>query len=140
MAGRSSREVACCWTRRSCTLVAHQADAPCAMVADDARTGCTLDGAVPRTAARETSHDVEEGGAAVQRAVRGPCAARRRTIAHDGVRLRRACRGRMRGLAPCDFDGGAAVGRPPLRRVSGDVVTAGLISSRVWFGHFPGSP
>ncbi|KZV18696.1 hypothetical protein F511_14206 [Dorcoceras hygrometricum] len=29
---------------------------------------------------------------------------------------------------------------PPLRRVSGDVVTAGLISSRVWFGPVPGSP
>ncbi|KZV25829.1 hypothetical protein F511_12236 [Dorcoceras hygrometricum] len=29
---------------------------------------------------------------------------------------------------------------PPLRRVSGDVVTAGLNSSRVWFGPVPGSP
>ncbi|KZT76473.1 hypothetical protein F511_46503 [Dorcoceras hygrometricum] len=28
----------------------------------------------------------------------------------------------------------------PLRRVSSDVVTAGLISSRVWFGPVPGSP
>ncbi|KZT75953.1 hypothetical protein F511_47023 [Dorcoceras hygrometricum] len=109
-------------------------------VADDARTGCALDGAVPCTAARETSQDVEEGGAAVQRAGRGPCAAHRRTIAHDGARLRRTCRGRMRGLAPCDFDGGAAAGRPPLRRYSGDVVTAGLISSRFWFGPVPGSP
>ncbi|KZT75956.1 hypothetical protein F511_47019 [Dorcoceras hygrometricum] len=34
----------------------------------------------------------------------------------------------------------AAVGRSPLRRVSGDVVTAGLNSSRVWFGPVPGSP
>ncbi|KZT75245.1 hypothetical protein F511_47730 [Dorcoceras hygrometricum] len=34
----------------------------------------------------------------------------------------------------------AAAGRPPLRRVSDDVVTAGLISSRVWFGPVPGSP
>ncbi|KZV13646.1 hypothetical protein F511_45190 [Dorcoceras hygrometricum] len=34
----------------------------------------------------------------------------------------------------------AAADRPPLRRVSGDVVTAGLISSRVWFGPVPGSP
>ncbi|KZV06806.1 hypothetical protein F511_45710 [Dorcoceras hygrometricum] len=34
----------------------------------------------------------------------------------------------------------AAAGRPPLRRVSGDVVAAGLISSRVWFGPVPGSP
>ncbi|KZV13676.1 hypothetical protein F511_45160 [Dorcoceras hygrometricum] len=81
------------------------------MVADDARTGCALGGAVPRTAARETSRDVEEGGAAVQRVGRGPCAARRRTMAHDGARLCRTCRGRMRGLAPCDYDGGAA-GRP----------------------------
>ncbi|KZV21143.1 hypothetical protein F511_27414 [Dorcoceras hygrometricum] len=48
-----------------------------------------------------------KGGAAVQCAGRGPCAARRRTMAHDGARLRRTCRGRMRSLAPCDFDGGA---------------------------------
>ncbi|KZV45371.1 hypothetical protein F511_18329 [Dorcoceras hygrometricum] len=34
----------------------------------------------------------------------------------------------------------AADGRPPLRRVSGAVATAGLISSRVWFGPVPGSP
>ncbi|KZV30201.1 bet1-like SNARE 1-2-like [Dorcoceras hygrometricum] len=97
-------------------------------------------GAVPSKAARETSRDVEEGGAAVQRAGRGPCVARRRTMAHDGARLRRTCCGRMRSLTSCDFDGGAAAGRPPLRRVSGDVVTAGMISSRVWFGPVPGSP
>ncbi|KZU41196.1 alpha,alpha-trehalose-phosphate synthase [Dorcoceras hygrometricum] len=30
--------------------------------------------------------------------------------------------------------------RPPLRCRSGDVVTAGLILSRVWFGQVPGSP
>ncbi|KZT76891.1 putative carboxylesterase 12 [Dorcoceras hygrometricum] len=30
--------------------------------------------------------------------------------------------------------------RPPLRRCSGDVVTAGLNSSRVWFEPVPGSP
>ncbi|KZV06634.1 MATE efflux family protein isoform 1 [Dorcoceras hygrometricum] len=30
--------------------------------------------------------------------------------------------------------------RPPAGRRSGDVVTAGLISSRVWFGPVPGSP
>ncbi|KZT76653.1 hypothetical protein F511_46324 [Dorcoceras hygrometricum] len=34
----------------------------------------------------------------------------------------------------------AAAGRPPLRRCSGDVVTAGLILSRVLFGPVPGSP
>ncbi|KZT76146.1 hypothetical protein F511_46829 [Dorcoceras hygrometricum] len=34
----------------------------------------------------------------------------------------------------------AAAGRPPLRRGSGDIVTAGLNSSRVWFGPVPGSP
>ncbi|KZV06876.1 DNA-directed RNA polymerase 2, chloroplastic/mitochondrial [Dorcoceras hygrometricum] len=33
-----------------------------------------------------------------------------------------------------------AAAPPPLRRVSGDVVTAGLNSSRVWFGPVPGSP
>ncbi|KZT76756.1 hypothetical protein F511_46219 [Dorcoceras hygrometricum] len=38
------------------------------------------------------------------------------------------------------FVDGAAADRPPLRRVSGDVVTAGLNSSRVWFGPVPGSP
>ncbi|KZV06829.1 PAC motif-containing family protein [Dorcoceras hygrometricum] len=32
-----------------------------------------------------------------------------------------------------------AAAPPPLWRVSGDVVTAGLISSRVWFGPVPGS-
>ncbi|KZV13693.1 hypothetical protein F511_45143 [Dorcoceras hygrometricum] len=36
--------------------------------------------------------------------------------------------------------GGGAAGRPPLRRCSDDVVTAGLISSRVWFGPVPGNP
>ncbi|KZT76707.1 hypothetical protein F511_46266 [Dorcoceras hygrometricum] len=34
----------------------------------------------------------------------------------------------------------AAAGPRMLRRVSGDVVTAGLNSSRVWFGPVPGSP
>ncbi|KZT76828.1 hypothetical protein F511_46147 [Dorcoceras hygrometricum] len=34
----------------------------------------------------------------------------------------------------------AAAGRPPLRRRSGDIVTAGLNSFRVWFGPVPGSP
>ncbi|KZT75581.1 hypothetical protein F511_47393 [Dorcoceras hygrometricum] len=53
--------------------------------------------------------------------------------------LRRAVEG---GAARClrDLRGGGAAGRPPLRRVSGDVVTAGLTSSRVWFGPVPGSP
>ncbi|KZV50136.1 hypothetical protein F511_21285 [Dorcoceras hygrometricum] len=83
MAGRCSREVARCWTRRSCTLVAHQADAPCTMVADDARTGCALDSANPHTAALEISRDFEELGAAVQRAGRGRAQQRRRTMAHD---------------------------------------------------------
>ncbi|KZV54287.1 hypothetical protein F511_22839 [Dorcoceras hygrometricum] len=45
---------------------------------------------------------------------------------------------RVRPCGACDFV--AAAGRPPLRRVSGDVVTAGLVSSRVWFGPVPGSP
>ncbi|KZV44855.1 hypothetical protein F511_17032 [Dorcoceras hygrometricum] len=48
-------------------------------------------------------------------------------------RARHLCRARF-------FVGGAAVGRPPLRRSSGDIVTAGLNSSRVWFGPVPGSP
>ncbi|KZT76661.1 Werner syndrome ATP-dependent helicase-like [Dorcoceras hygrometricum] len=39
-----------------------------------------------------------------------------------------------------NFSLAAAAGRPPLRRVSGDVVTADLNSYRVWFGPVPGSP
>ncbi|KZV07104.1 hypothetical protein F511_45415 [Dorcoceras hygrometricum] len=44
--------------------------------------------------------------------------------------------------APCDAreSRGGAAGRPPIRRVSDDVTTAGLISSRVWFGPVSGSP
>ncbi|KZV13517.1 hypothetical protein F511_45320 [Dorcoceras hygrometricum] len=42
--------------------------------------------------------------------------------------------------AALNFVAVAAAGRPPLRRISGDVVTAGLSSSRVWFGPVPGSP
>ncbi|KZT75983.1 hypothetical protein F511_46993 [Dorcoceras hygrometricum] len=53
---------------------------------------------------------------------------------------RRSCSGRARALVPPRFFVAATAGRPPLRRVSGDVVTAGLISSRVWFGPVPGSP
>ncbi|KZV06733.1 hypothetical protein F511_45785 [Dorcoceras hygrometricum] len=53
----------------------------------------------------------------------------------------RVARATSRALPPQVFvGGGAAAGRPPLRRCSGDVVTAGLISSRVWFGPVPGSP
>ncbi|KZV43245.1 hypothetical protein F511_09831 [Dorcoceras hygrometricum] len=65
-------------------------------------------------------------------------AAGRACAPHDGTRwprdarLRRACRAQNHG--------GAVAGPPPLRRVSGDVVTAGLFSSRVWFGPVPGSP
>ncbi|KZT76586.1 hypothetical protein F511_46388 [Dorcoceras hygrometricum] len=61
----------------------------------------------------------------------------RRTLRAGRATLRAA----VRGVLARDFvGGGAAVGRPPLRRISGDVVTAGLISSRVWFGPVPGSP
>ncbi|KZV06884.1 hypothetical protein F511_45636 [Dorcoceras hygrometricum] len=38
------------------------------------------------------------------------------------------------------FRGGAAAGRPPLRRRSGDVMTAGLNSSRVLVRACPGQP
>ncbi|KZV33223.1 hypothetical protein F511_45053 [Dorcoceras hygrometricum] len=51
--------------------------------------------------------DVEGGGAAVHARWSGMCATRRRTRAHVGARLHRTCRGRMRCLAPCDFDVGA---------------------------------
>ncbi|KZV18466.1 hypothetical protein F511_23309 [Dorcoceras hygrometricum] len=43
----------------------------------------------------------------------------------------RACRGGMRPCGARKILCGGAAGRPPLRRVSGDVVMAGLISSRV---------
>ncbi|KZV45723.1 hypothetical protein F511_36156 [Dorcoceras hygrometricum] len=50
---------------------------------------------------------------------------------------RRACRGRVRPCGARDFvDGGTAVAG----RRSGDVVKAGSISSRFWFGPVPGSP
>ncbi|KZV07074.1 hypothetical protein F511_45446 [Dorcoceras hygrometricum] len=56
-----------------------------------------------------------------------------RDAPHDGTRLRRAL-SRSCVIFRCWPP------PPPLRRVSGDVVTAGLISSRVWFGPVPGSP
>ncbi|KZV06639.1 hypothetical protein F511_45879 [Dorcoceras hygrometricum] len=59
--------------------------------------------------------------------------------AHSRMK-RRSCSGRARALVPPRFFVAAAAGRPPLRRRSGDVVTAGLNSSRVWFGPVPGSP
>ncbi|KZV40594.1 hypothetical protein F511_09351 [Dorcoceras hygrometricum] len=59
------------------------------------------------------------------------CATRWRIVCHAPHALRRAC-----GL----YVVVATAGRPPLRRVSGDIVTVGLISSRVWFGPVPGSP
>ncbi|KZV26228.1 hypothetical protein F511_43909 [Dorcoceras hygrometricum] len=69
--------------------------------------------------------DVAAGvGDAWRRLVDARCA----LVAERRARCRRA------------FCGGGAAGWPPLRRVSGDVVTAGLISSRVWFGPVPGSP
>ncbi|KZT75320.1 hypothetical protein F511_47656 [Dorcoceras hygrometricum] len=45
------------------------------------------------------------------------------------LRRARFCSGRRPAAAPA-----------PLRRVSDDVVTAGPILSRVWFGPVPGSP
>ncbi|KZV06569.1 disease resistance protein-like [Dorcoceras hygrometricum] len=59
-----------------------------------------------------------------------------REIAH-GVASHLA---RRRARCRREFCGGGGAGWPPLRRVSGDVVTAGLISSRFWFGPVPGSP
>ncbi|KZV13566.1 hypothetical protein F511_45271 [Dorcoceras hygrometricum] len=60
----------------------------------------------------------------------------------DGAHwLRKLHAARCARCAPPRFrGGGAAAGRPPLRRDSGDVVTAGLNSSRFWFGPVPGSP
>ncbi|KZT75478.1 hypothetical protein F511_47497 [Dorcoceras hygrometricum] len=55
-----------------------------------------------------------------------------REIVHDvASRLARRC-ARCRRVF--------VVAPPPLRRVSGDVVTVGLNSSRVWFNPVPGSP
>ncbi|KZV51020.1 hypothetical protein F511_31996 [Dorcoceras hygrometricum] len=73
----------------------------------------------------------------VQNVARGSrwCADQRRTIGRDCAALVAAAR----PYFVRKFEV-AAAGRPPLLRVSGDVVTAGLISSRVWFGPVPGSP
>ncbi|KZV42577.1 hypothetical protein F511_35704 [Dorcoceras hygrometricum] len=49
---------------------------------------------------------------------------------------RRSCSGCARALAPHEF----LWWRPPAGCRSGDVVTAGMISSRVWIGPVPGSP
>ncbi|KZV13752.1 hypothetical protein F511_45082 [Dorcoceras hygrometricum] len=65
----------------------------------------------------------------------GRCALSAASCARPCVALGATSRG-----AAVQFSCGAAAGRPPLRRVSGDVVTAGLIYSRVWFGPVPGSP
>ncbi|KZV35386.1 gibberellin 20 oxidase 1-D-like [Dorcoceras hygrometricum] len=69
---------------------------------------------------------------------------------HDDAPLSMRCAShvdaRWRAIAPRlvaavrNFRDGAAAGRPPLRRCSGNVVTAGLNSFRVWFGPVPGSP
>ncbi|KZT76384.1 2-aminoethanethiol dioxygenase-like [Dorcoceras hygrometricum] len=80
-------------------------------------------------------------------------AAGRPDAAHDDAgRVLRALTGRVvaqrlrraieRGAARCRrvFRGGGAAGLPPLRRVSGDVVTAGPNYFRVSFGPVPGSP
>ncbi|KZV13753.1 U-box domain-containing protein 42 [Dorcoceras hygrometricum] len=62
-----------------------------------------------------------------------------------GGRSARLCCDVARGVVHvpprfCLLRGGAvAAGRPLLRRRSSDVMTAGLISSRVWFGPVPGS-
>ncbi|KZV33880.1 hypothetical protein F511_15493 [Dorcoceras hygrometricum] len=63
------------------------------------------------------------------------CAAGQRTIAHVSTDVRAACALAVHVI----FVGGGAAGRPPLPRGSGDVVTADLNSSRVWFEPVPGS-
>ncbi|KZT76176.1 metal tolerance protein 2 [Dorcoceras hygrometricum] len=55
-------------------------------------------------------------------------------------RWRAIVAGRARRCAARFFLMAAAAGRSPLRRCSDDIVTAGVISSRVWFGPVPGSP
>ncbi|KZV06734.1 hypothetical protein F511_45784 [Dorcoceras hygrometricum] len=52
----------------------------------------------------------------------------------------RTGRATLRAASCENFSLVAAADRPPLRRVSDDVVTAGLISSWVWFGPVPGNP
>ncbi|KZV24464.1 hypothetical protein F511_19095 [Dorcoceras hygrometricum] len=66
-------------------------------------------------------------------------AAGRRCCALAAQASRRWLRALACGVARCRrvFVVGAP---PPARRRSGDIVTAGLISSRVWFGPVPGSP
>ncbi|KZV23610.1 hypothetical protein F511_24019 [Dorcoceras hygrometricum] len=125
VAGRGSCKVARCWMRRGCALVALHADAPCATVADRCR--CMLSHDVRRWPDGEALQ-VDAGSSLCARRLRAICARRCVALARRLARCRRS------------FRWCAAAGRPPLPRVSGDVVTAGLISSRVWFGPVPGSP
>ncbi|KZT75906.1 hypothetical protein F511_47070 [Dorcoceras hygrometricum] len=66
-------------------------------------------------------------------------AAGRALSSHVAPLLARWCARPCARMRAREFRGGAA-GRPPLRRFSDDVVTAGLNSFRVWFGPVPGSP
>ncbi|KZV28091.1 hypothetical protein F511_28362 [Dorcoceras hygrometricum] len=114
LAGRGSLSVAH-WSRI-------HGDAPCATLADHCRCCCaTTPRAGRATAAQEAAEEallVERKAPHVGRAMRD-CAA---LVAR-----------KIRWWS-------AAAGRPPLRRRSGDVVTAGLNSYRFWFEPVPGSP
>ncbi|KZV06772.1 hypothetical protein F511_45746 [Dorcoceras hygrometricum] len=98
------------------------------------RTAAASAGRVPLRAGRAAlAETLRDGCPVVVRYVAHGCATGCRNHWSD-VDARWAGRARCRRK----FCGGG--GRPPLRRVSGDVVTAGLITSRVWFGPVPGSP
>ncbi|KZV06959.1 hypothetical protein F511_45559 [Dorcoceras hygrometricum] len=112
--------VARCWPRRRCALVAHRGRADHAMGGAWPRGCCTL--------ADRWSSAGRTKWSTMGSAGRG-----------DARRWMRArLHGDARGLAPaCAL---AARVNSRWRRRSGDVMTAGLISSRVWFGPVPGSP
>ncbi|KZV07168.1 hypothetical protein F511_45350 [Dorcoceras hygrometricum] len=72
--------------------------------------------------------------------VEASCAAGCARLQVAGRPTRDDARGLAHLLRRVKFFVAAAAGRPPLRRCSYDLVTAGLILSRVWFGPVPGSP
>ncbi|KZV07054.1 hypothetical protein F511_45464 [Dorcoceras hygrometricum] len=113
--------LACRWAR-NCALAVRWPHGVASLIARKGRNSCLhcaplLDDHGATVAGRS-----DAAGRCVRRAGCARC-----------VLVARRCT-RRRALPPRFRGGGAAAGRPPLRRVSDDVVTAGMNSSRVWFG------
>ncbi|KZV35901.1 hypothetical protein F511_34343 [Dorcoceras hygrometricum] len=133
--------------RLSCAPVPHERR----MVCCPFTLGCCDDGrhagrpfCVRRCDARRHMHVrcCGAGRAPVAREVAVCSAAAGRTLVDGCARFAHGVASPWRGVSHAVAESFvvAARGRPPLRRVSGDVVTAGLISSRLWFGPVPSSP